>query len=256
LAERPRSRRNPADKLKAAQLDFILAMQQLAAEGVPNNPLSVLIEEVYQEWRRAGHSTPGEHDRFRYSSLAETQAREQQRTAKEAARREQQMRLIDKWARKYWLVGTDGKPANWIVAYAEELCRRLSGEQREGPVTLGGLNSATGGPSLPLIGALIIPMADPQRQGGESSSEFKKRVRSAVTNRLNKLDTSNRVKSATPKRQNSIRKPHELDHYKWLLLRRCGWKLKDIRKKYPYVDSAQAIRQGIQRKGALLGLHK
>jgi hypothetical protein len=248
----PRLPKTPADKLRMAQQDFILAMYELGDQGIPNNPLSALVEEVLREWQSAGTVSPGTPKRFRYLSS-------EQSDAIGAARRERRKQIIEDWARRFWLLGTDRQPADWIVAYAQKLCQKLSGEWREGPTRLGRLNSAPGepAPAHKWIGLLAIPMADPDPREGEPFCEFKKRARRALTVHLRALATKQVRQFTAPRPPKVVSKieSHRLDHFKWLVLFQCcEWQQHRILTKYSYVGSYQAISVAIRRTAALLGI--
>jgi hypothetical protein len=248
--------RTPANKLDTARQDFFLAMQQLAEEQIPNNPYSALVEDVLSKWRDAGSTpgptTPGKRFRFRTSDINEAAKRTGRRRA-----------IIEEWARRFWLLGTDGEPADWIVAYAEVLCQKLSGEWRDGPTMLSQLNSVSGPRQLdPWIGALVIPMTDPTPREGERFAHFKKRARHALTVHLHQLESThgrnNAVVPVTP--QSADYGPKKL-YFRWLVLYQCcKWKLSQIHAASGYsvgnpkAKDFNAIYQAIKRTAALLQL--
>lgn len=234
---------------QAARNDFILAMQQLAEERIPNNPHSALVELAFPAWRDAGRTRKNSSDPrpFRY--------RPKQQHADERAKLELRKQILESWSRYFWLVRKDDQPLDWILQLAEEFCQKSSGEWRAGPTPLGQLSSASGQSKLPepLIPELRIPMADPWPREDEQFPEFKKRARDALKANLRSL--ARRYSQAVrPSRQGTPKaEPH--DHFKWLVLSQCcGWKLAQIRLKFSYVGSNAAISLGIKRAAELLGM--
>lgn len=236
-------------KLQKARNDFILAMQQLAEERIPNNPHWALVELAFPAWRDAGPRRKDNSDprRFRY--------RPEQQHADERVKVELRKQILKAWAHYFWLVDKDRQPLDWIVEYAEKFCQRESGEWRDGPTPLGRLSSASGQYIVPapFFPELRIPMADPSPRDGEAFSEFRKRARAAFFTHLRSLKRRYSQAVRPAKQENATADPH--DHFKWLLLSQCcGMKLSDIRLKYPYVHSEAAISLGVKRAAGLLGI--
>jgi hypothetical protein len=179
----------------------------------------------------------------------------------ELARRRE---IIEEWARRFWLLGTDGEPADWIVAYAGDLCQKLSGEWREGRTTLSQLNSVSGPRQLgPWIGALVIPMTDPTPRDGEAFANFRKRARNAFAVHLHQLEsTHGRNNAVVPVAPQSAADygPKKL-HFRWFVLYQCcKWKLSRIHAESGYsvgnlaAKDFNVIYQAIKRKATLVQL--
>jgi hypothetical protein len=244
----------PASKLDLAREDFISAMMRLAEEQIPNNPHTALVEEILPKWQVAG-STPAtaEHltsrrHRFRWASAEE-------RAKQAEARKQARLQIIEKWTLRFWLVGTDGKPADWIVKYAELLCQTLSGERRDGATRLGHPSGDRG----PAIMLLPVLMKDPFPRDNEPFAEFKKRARHAVTAHLKRLEKTHALKNAVAPVAAKLAaspSPRKLDHCRWLVLYQCcAWTLADIKEKYgQHVNDDNAIWKGVQRKAQVLGI--
>jgi hypothetical protein len=228
-------------------------MAQLADDGLPNSPYSVLVQEVVPEWQQAGAThtnSPSETPtRFRF--------RPEQSRAAEKVKLEHRKLLVEVWARYFRLVGADDQPLDWIVPYAEDLCQKRSGEFRDRPImtTLGQLASGAGLPRSDV--ALTLPMTDPFQGDGESLAQFKKRVRRAVAAYF---EAAVRDSMRPPQRKSAktVGKRDNLMHSKWLILfQSCGWTLAKIRNEYGRhiaQDDTTAIWHGIERKAQLLGI--
>jgi hypothetical protein len=216
----PRTVQTPANKLNTARKDFISAMKELAEEQIPNNPHTALVEEVLPEWRIAGSKPAPATARFRFQTGTSNEA------AKRAARRR---KIIEQWARRFWLLGTDGEPADWIVAHAEELCQKLSCEWRDGPTRLGHPNVHPGQG----FHQLSFHMTDASPRPGEAFADFRKRARQALTVYLRHLESTYGLKKAVVRAGPKIAgnfSPRSLEHFRWLVLYQCcKWKVDEIR---------------------------
>jgi hypothetical protein len=246
--QNPGAHQRRASKLDTARKDFISAMKELAEERIPNNPQTALVEEVFPKWRDAGSTPAATSPRFRFRTGTHIDEEN-----KRARRRE----IIEEWARRFWLLGTNGEPADWIVAYAEELCQEPSGEWRDGPIRLGGL-----GHPGPGFNQLSLPMKDPEPRPGEAFADFRKRARHALTVYLDHLErTYGPNKAVAPARPKIAGNPspRSPEHFRWLVLFQCcKWKLSKIHAAYgqavgnPEDKEFTAIYLAIKRKAELL----
>jgi hypothetical protein len=251
-----RRHQSPGDKLQKARNDFILAMQQLAEERIPDDPHSALVEVAFPAWRDAGRTSKSSSDsrRFRF--------RPEQQHADERAKLELRKQILNAWARYFWLVDKDRQPVDWILEYAEARCQKLSGEWRAGPTRLGRLLGERS-TSHPWIGALVIPMIDPRPGKGELFADFKKRARHALTVHLLHWERRNvQGEGASPTANCAAEnKAKSLHHYRWLVLYQCcRWKLEKIQAEFgstvgnPKDKEFTAIWLGLSRKAELLRL--
>lgn len=240
-----------------ARDQFILACWDLASQQIPRSPFVRLHDEVLPRWMEVLTATRivGLQRYIRNGNINENSERTQAETK----------RLLESWASDCWLVDNvdNRRPAGWVVEKAQRICelwhRPIGITQGIGAAAYSTDRQTASDIRLPPpLGGdkLHVPMDNPSRQSDETLHEFKLRARKAFNLHLKRLasqEAHNRqIRGGTlePKAKAS-----RLDHYAWLILYQCcGWPLKDIREVYPYVDTAQAVWNGLSDKARRVGL--
>jgi hypothetical protein len=163
----------------------------------------------------------------------------------------------------------ESRPPSWIIDYAERLCGLWSGtpvidsarEEVHGSVlgveeTLNSrrrYNPFENDKRLRLP-YLIVPMEDSNwDKSAETLKAYKRRARQALMSYFKRIQAPSRPKriSALPERKTA---GHDLDHYEWVILRRCcGFTLRKIMNRYS-AASENVIWEGIHHKEYLLSL--
>jgi hypothetical protein len=258
-------------KQEKAQINFLRALLEIytsgyAEETVTGNPLQILRDKVWPMWHAAMHEpVPTKRRRNYLDFLAE-------RDSTDVGVSEQ----FARWAADCSLVESDqdDKPAGWVIAYANQICRawsktelgqdeplwwarrfrQSSGIETEGAVTLPSVESTVARSS-----GMFVPMDYPSPRLDEPWKEFRRRAKSALVAHLLILEHTQHftVPEAIGNSRRAAgiprRKRDGLEHYRYLALYQCcGWSLKRIAA--PHRLTEQAVSQGLREKAALVGL--
>jgi hypothetical protein len=245
-----------------AREKFLLALWQLFEDGVPNNPLKILAEEVWPAWRRAevpsDVGTAGRRT-FRYrasggymnpvgSGYWDPYSAPSDDSSDNV--RQNQRELIHDWARRMRLVNGSG-PVEWICDWVEAVLRRTPALTNGVKPAIGGhvaIGRVDSGWRPKLLNGFFVPMLDPEPRAGESEKSFRRRKRAALAATMN-------AKPSKPAAAAQHKEP-DTSNSKWLILSICcKWRHQAIRRKYGrYVGTDPAICVGIHREAARLGI--
>jgi len=267
-----------------AHLLFLKALLEIEKHGfadqpVEGNPIRLLREQVWPMWHEVMHR-PVHPARVKQDPGPPRTTR--RNFIDFLADRERETRdlteLLDRWATACRFIELDDagqlRPAQWMIEYARQICSSWSrtelaqdkplswatrSRETESAGTEGVSPAAAAMPITPSY--LAIPMDHPIPLPGESSGQFKKRARRALTAYLYISEhapalgavpgiAAGSTRAARPR----DRKLDGLDHYRWLVLFQCcGWPLNRISASASH-QTPQAIWQGCAAKATLVGI--